>query len=219
MIETIGLEEATEAKYWNSFYKDSINSKKFKQPSPFAEFCAESFFSSQSKKLRILDIGCGNGRDSIAFSALGHEVLGIDRSEFVEKSNPKIKNLNFKQLEISAIDQIPLDFDIIYCRFVLHSINEATQNNLLRTLFEKSNPNAIFLFEFRTDRDPLMQEGDHISENERITTHYRRFINTAKFSEIIAEIGFKVAFFVESNGLAKFENEDPVVARYCLRKS
>ena len=59
--------------YWDEYYKKD-NAPSF--PSPFAEYVA----SKLSTKQNILEIGCGNGRDSKYFSSKGHHITGLDRS-------------------------------------------------------------------------------------------------------------------------------------------
>lgn len=46
---------------------------------PFLEF--EQFFAMHTnKKLSVLDLGCGQGRDALMIARLGHRVLGVDLS-------------------------------------------------------------------------------------------------------------------------------------------
>ncbi len=45
---------------------------------PFAEFVA--FFDTIKGKLKVLDLGCGQGRDALMIARKGHEVLGVDVS-------------------------------------------------------------------------------------------------------------------------------------------
>ena len=59
--------------YWDEYYKKD-NAPLF--PSPFAEYVADKL----NTKKDILEIGCGNGRDSKYFSSKGHHVTGLDRS-------------------------------------------------------------------------------------------------------------------------------------------
>ena len=59
--------------YWDEYYKKDA-APSF--PSPFAEYVANKL----STKQNILEIGCGNGRDSKFFSSKGHHVTGLDRS-------------------------------------------------------------------------------------------------------------------------------------------
>jgi len=82
-------------KYWNNFYS---NSGSVLCPSQFAAYVLNEF--SPTKK--IIDIGCGNGRDSLFFASHGLNVLGIDGSLSAISSCQKIaqhmslENVNFK---------------------------------------------------------------------------------------------------------------------------
>ena len=59
--------------HWDVYYKKD---KAPSFPSTFAEYVANKL----STKQNILEIGCGNGRDSKYFSSKGHHVTGLDRS-------------------------------------------------------------------------------------------------------------------------------------------
>ena len=59
--------------HWDEYYQKD-NAPSF--PSPFAEYVANKLNTQQN----ILEIGCGNGRDSKFFSSKGHHVTGLDRS-------------------------------------------------------------------------------------------------------------------------------------------
>lgn len=44
---------------------------------PFAEF--EAFFATyEGKRARVLDLGCGQGRDALLAARAGHQVVGVD---------------------------------------------------------------------------------------------------------------------------------------------
>ena len=59
--------------HWDEYYKKD---KAPSFPSPFALYVANKLSTQQD----ILEIGCGNGRDSKFFSSKGHHVTGLDRS-------------------------------------------------------------------------------------------------------------------------------------------
>ena len=67
--------------YWNKFYKK----KSITAESTFAKFTYKKIIN---KKSTLLDIGCGNGRDSYYFNRKGLKVTGIDISQlsFVSKA-------------------------------------------------------------------------------------------------------------------------------------
>ncbi|MDN5201927.1 methyltransferase domain-containing protein [Fulvivirgaceae bacterium BMA10] len=62
---------------------------------PYPELIA--FFSNHSKRGKLLDLGCGQGRDAIPLARLGYEVTGIDHSKVgIEQMNQRaqLENLN-----------------------------------------------------------------------------------------------------------------------------
>jgi hypothetical protein len=52
-----------------------------------------------------------------------------------------------------------------------------------------------------------------------MTDHYRRFIDSQTFRNKLLLLGWEIVYFEESNGLAVFGDEDPVVARCVFKKS
>ena len=75
------------------------------------------------------------------------------------------------------------------------------------------------LHEFRTLRDPLMRQGQVLSANERVTDHYRRFLDPVALRAKLAGRGWEEVDFQEGHGLAVFGQDDPWVARVVARRS
>lgn len=63
--------------YWNSYYRKNV-SKKVK-PSDFAINIEKRI----PCKSHIMELGCGNGRDSLYFLSHGHDVIAVDGSDAV----------------------------------------------------------------------------------------------------------------------------------------
>ena len=61
------------ASFWEQFYADKADA--IAQPSPFATWCLEEQFAPETT---LLELGCGNGRDSFAFLQAGHSVIAVD---------------------------------------------------------------------------------------------------------------------------------------------
>jgi SAM-dependent methyltransferase len=175
---------------------------------------------------RILELGCGNGRDSFAFLHRDLPVIALyacqvaiaDNLKYQESLNLKTKG-KFLTFYFADLDALNIDnVNTIYSRFVLHAIPENLEDKILDFATEKLPKGGRMLHEFRTIRDPLMQQGEVLSETECLTTHYRRFLNPDVFREKLAMRDWKEIFFVESDGLAVFGNENPIVARIVAEK-
>ena len=207
--------------YWNKFYK---NKKIISKPSSFAKFVSRKYLK-KNKNVKLIDIGCGNGRDSIFFANKKIKVLGIDNSKTIIKLNNyyfKNKNISFKNLDIAKTNAKKLDkFDIIYSRFFLHAINKSQEVkffNLINSLSVKNR--TLVMLEFRTIKDKMLQKGKKLSNNENFTDHYRRFIDTDVLIKNIKKINkFKIMYFMERKGLSKYKYDNPTLARLILKKT
>ena len=124
------MQKKTLINYWDNFY---IKKNKVKESS-FARFVLSKVGKRRTKK-SLIDIGCGNGRDSIFFSKNNFHVTGIDISQKAIKKNLlfKNKNLSFIKFDIEK-NKTSKKFDIIYCRFFLHTIDENGETKLLHLI-------------------------------------------------------------------------------------
>ena len=196
--------------HWDEYYKrDNIPSF----PSPFAKYVGNKLGTKQT----ILEIGCGNGRDSKFFATQGHQVTGLDRSgEAIElcKKLYSYENLEFFFGTIADIAKInKKKFDLIYSRFVFHAMSLSKEIETLKTSYQLLNKDGQFFIECRSINDPLSQKGKILSHTERVDGHYRRFIILEDFKQRLVQVGFTIIKTIESNGLAKFGKDDPVVIR------
>ena len=75
------------------------------------------FFARQPTKGRVLDMGCGQGRNAIPIAKLGYDVVGIDLSEIgikqmLEASQEQGLHIEGKLVDLYDFDQFN-DFDFI----------------------------------------------------------------------------------------------------------
>ncbi|MCS5710531.1 methyltransferase domain-containing protein [Candidatus Berkiella aquae] len=103
---------------------------------------------------RVLDIGCGRGAMSVWFaSQVGKngKVVAIDNSENqINATTELTKNiaptwLTFKVHSAYDIDKLNLNFDMVYCRFILHHVNNPTL--IIEKVFNLLSPGGIFIAE------------------------------------------------------------------------
>ena len=182
-----------EVDYWKNFYKNYKNA----EPSDFAKFISNYFTKN---KLKLLDVGCGNGRDSY-FLSYKYNVTGIDKSTKPEDK----ENCEFIQGDMVTFDKS--DYDIIYSRFTFHSIPDQLQEDLVKTI----KPNTYLCIETRSDKglNTHRVHGD---------THYRNLTNIDKLKALLEKYNFEILFILESDGVAIYKEEDPVCIRVICKK-
>jgi tellurite methyltransferase len=186
-----------EKNYWNVFYS------KFNllESSDFAKFVIN--FIGNKSSLKILDCGCGNGRDSYYLALQNkNEVVGIDNSFKPEN------NENCKFIQDNFVTFNKENFDLIYSRFTMHSITNKDQVDFLNSI---KNKDTILCIETRSDVD--INESRYHGD-----THYRNLTNYKYIINLLESLNFEIIYKQESKGLAIFKNENPTCIRIIAKK-
>ena len=204
--------------YWNRYY---LGRDGFSCPSQFAAFILNEF----SHKRRFIDIGCGDGRDSLFFASYGMKVLGIDGSASAvnlcqEKASKQgLTESFFSGLDIYDSEKcenfVTVHQDewlgaLIYARFFLHAIDDAAERNFLKLASDLVGQKGQLCLEFRTHRDEFQQK--------ETAAHYRRYIESLTFLRHARAYGFDCIYSAEGFGFAKYKSDDAHVARLILEK-
>lgn len=177
-------------KYWEQFYKN----QHMIEPSDFAK-------SLKLRDKNILDMGCGNGRDSLFF-AQNNAVMGLDL--FVEEIQDYKNPAWFKSSIEDFIKFNTNEFDVLYARFLFHAIDAELQHNILKWAF--NNVKDVYI------------ECRSIRGIEPDNTHERRLINSKWILRECLWMGFDIKYFEENTGFAKYKDEDPIIIRIHLTK-
>ncbi len=171
----------------------------------------------------LIELGCGNGRDSLFFAKNGINVTGIDASEtaidelrnMVELDNCIFICDDFVNAE--AIYQI--QYDYCYSRFTLHAINEQQEEQILLKAFGMIKENGFLFIEARSVHDGKYGIGQEVEKNAYICDgHYRRFINLTELVLKLEKIGFTVVEQGESGDYAPMKGENAVCVRIVAQK-
>lgn len=196
--------------YWNQYYQNKICPT---EPSPFARYVGTLIDPGKT----MVDLGCGNGRDTLYFAGLGLQMTAIDLSDSAITL--------LKQQPIPHVSFVCGDFvqqpaphgeryDYVYSRFTIHSINQQQERVLLRSLYQTLNSGGKFFIEVRSIHDPLFGKGEALERNAYFyDNHYRRFIVLEELKAELQEYGFRIEYAQEQTGFAPYGNDDPPVIR------
>ena len=156
-------------------------------PSPFATWVADRLEPRQ----HVLDVGCGNGRDSVYFAEQGHRVTALDGTPLARrltrrlaaqhsvKVRPKALNLNdlFSTLASGARFAHRKRPPHIYARFLLDAIEPDTRQNFFRWAQMIQRRGGLTYLEFRTWQGTLRASA--------FPFHYRTLLDPGR---VVAEI-------------------------------
>ncbi len=176
--------------FWQQYYSGEIHgdNELVNQPSPFAE---EVSATIKGSRCSLLEIGCGNGRDSCFFASNDVVVVATDICEAAIKLTASRLPKDCKALVASA-KNLPDDMsvDYAYARFVLHALTEEEEYDLF--IWLKSHVKKKIFIETRSVNDPRYGKGEKVGKNAYVDTHYRRFMSCADLQAAANRAGLLV---------------------------
>ena len=145
-----------------------------------------SFFQEIRPEGRILDIGCGQGRNAIPLARLGYEVIGIDSSQVGIGQMMEVAASENLSLEGRVGDMFEFDtyqeFDFILLDSMLHFTQKDRQKEIdwISTIFSGIKKGCYVIF--------------CIPENKRISQELEEVANSSSFMEKELDRSFEYTF-------------------------
>jgi SAM-dependent methyltransferase len=147
-----------------------------------------------SKKISILDAGCGQGRISLPLAAEGHTLTGLDLSpDTIEKARSHAQeyglNIEYRVLDLNNIDTLDTNrtYDCIICLEVLYMSKDPWK--ILRSLLNLLKKDGLLIVSLRTRYYYQLQAVLNKRMNDPVfdTTNDGGFVNGLYFNWITRE--------------------------------
>lgn len=202
--------------YWDNYYRKGIVEK---TPSRFAEYVLKEHLKKDKK---LVELGCGNGRDSIYFARNNIHVLSIDGSESainILKTQNELSNIEFVNDNFVTTSYLDEKYNYVYSRFTLHAISDDEQKQVIKRAYNALLKDGLLLVEVRSVNDELYGLGKKVGRNAFFyNDHYRRFLKIDEFMEQLEHTGFEILYSAEQRNFAPHGQENPPIIRVIAKK-
>jgi SAM-dependent methyltransferase len=164
---------------------------------------------SAKSHARILDFGCGPGRDLLAFKALGHEPTGLDGSENFAKMAAANTGVPVLYQSFFALDLLANHFDAVFANASLFHAPSSELPTVLAALYATLKPAGVLFCS-----NPRSFDVDREGENE--DGRYATYLTESSWRRLVAEAGFNVQYtYLRPAG--KPANEQPWLAMVSVK--
>jgi len=216
---TSTLTSTNTTNYWDQFYEK--NHSFVSKPSTFAQFVKDYIDTSNDvlTDKKLIDMGCGNGRDMMYFKSCGAVVTGLDMSHEI------CSKLSQDGLDVRLGSMTTYDYsgyDVYYSRFGLHALDTYDEiKQFIKNLADRMSEDSILFIETRSIKGTEFENKDYHEHNfvsgiggmhKRILMSMAHLIDLCNDNDLFAE------YRIESNGLSVFKGEDPWLIRLVLRR-
>ncbi len=179
--------------YWEELHKRYDGLGWTEKPSIFAEEIVEYL----PKNGTLLDLGAGQGQDSVYFAQAGFAVFSTDievgiieradeySKEFFGKLDKPRPGMRFQVVDLQK--KFPFEentFNIVYSHLALHYFNKESTEKLFSEIYRVLKPGGVLAFLVNSVSDPEFNTGKKLEEGYFDTegTHKRYFsVKDAKY--------------------------------------
>ncbi len=162
------------------------------------------FFAQYPKKGKLLDLGCGQGRDAIALARLGYSVTGIDNSKVgIDQMNQigQDENLNLvgQVGDIYAFDRFN-EFDIVLLDSMFHFTKKDKEKEigLIKKIVSDLNNGSLVVVCIQDTGDKvqiLNKTIDFEKKRKRLTEKVFKYVYEDKESGHKSETDYRMIIF------------------------
>jgi trans-aconitate methyltransferase len=188
-------------KYWNKYY----SKKTYNKPSDFAKYVVNKGYIKE--KDLVIDIACGNGRDTKYLENKCRAIVGIDKSKnAIQQANKICKRADLWVSDTESMYRY--NADVFYMRWFLHTVNQEVASKCLKRCYKELNKGGYLLIEARYGKNNIFNWNPF---------HYRRMINESIYFEL-STIGFKIIECSIDSNFSKLGINNPKLIRIICKK-
>ncbi|QZM12905.1 class I SAM-dependent methyltransferase [Acinetobacter lwoffii] len=128
----------------------------------------QPFLAELPEGARILDVGCGSGRDTLAFKNKGYQLDAIDYSEELVKKATRLTGIPIKLKSFYEVDDYEAYDGIWACASLLHC-ERSRLAEVLEKMVQALKPNGVIYMSFKygdSDRDQDGRQFTDLDENQ-----------------------------------------------------
>lgn len=152
----------------------------------------DQFINLLHRKAKVLDLGCGSGRDAQYLHDNGLEVLGIDLSEgLIKEAQLRHPEADFAVMDIQNLNLPEDEFDGVWSKLTILHIAREDLPGLLQDLLRIIKGNGVLMIETKAGSGEAMEPVSFNKEEKRLFVYY-------SLDELLKL--FKEAGFVEVSG-------------------
>lgn len=184
--------------FWDRWHEDHDHASDDRHAEEMrGEFLSEL---GEVPSARVLEVGCGQGRDAMFFGRAGLNVVALDHSS-VALSRARAEYERARTTMPGDVTWLPCDygesglpkskpFDAVYSHLSLHYFNDMATQYLFEKIKQALHLGGLLFFTVRSQRDPLFEKGYGLEGEQDYRCyrgHVRRFFSEEYLEKLLSD--------------------------------
>lgn len=194
-------------------YESSASSYAAKVESlhPYKE--ADRFLSMIPPNGKIIDIGCGSGRDAKVFSERGYAVTGIDfSSKMIEVAQEKAPQADFHIMDMRSLNFSPA-FDGAWANASLLHLSKNEFSHVLTRISQSLKLDGVFFIKLKKGTSEGLELDARYNNLEKFYSYH----DEQELKELLSAAGFTVLDLFVTENESSYQTH-PYIHAFCRRK-
>lgn len=143
------------------------------------EFAQEAATCLQNQRAIVLDLGCGEGRDTVFFAKCGFKVIGVDIAASGIRKAEQLAIANHVKVQLITTDMANFEFDrnydLIFSCGAIHYVERENRKQLFDKMKVHTKPGGLHPLLVFNDRSIYVEKGeviDYFREGELMAHYY-----------------------------------------------
>lgn len=183
---------------WDSKHGEKDHEGLRGSPSPFAQIVSD-YLKPNSK---ILELGCGVGRDSAYFAGLGHSVLATDGSSVVIDQNVSRQsddNVEYQVLDMRDLSGLKVgNFNVVFANLSLHYYLDKQTREIVTEITKLLSPDGILAFACKSHDITRTEHADEVETSVFVAPNgHATHMFTKEYAQDLVSTDFETLFLDE----------------------
>lgn len=168
-------------KLYNQFASEfAAKFEKIPETDQLDEFIAKLF-----KGARVLDLGCGSGRDASYLRDAGLNVVGVDLSEgLIGEAKKKRRDIDFRVMDMENLDFEKQSFDGVWSKLAILHVERERLPLILKSVLTLLKPHGILMIETKQGEGEGFEPVSFSANKERYFVYYELHELIGMFEEV-----------------------------------
>jgi len=133
----------------------------------------DEFIAQLPPQAKVLDVGCGAGRDSEYLAQAGLQVTGIDLSEnLIAEAKKRRPMLHFQVMDMEQLDFPEATFDGVWSKLAIIHIDRANFPAMLQSIWKLLKPGGVLTIETKAGAGEAFEKVSFQETEERFFVYY-----------------------------------------------